>query len=260
MNEFNRTLVEFVISIIAPLVVAYVTNRRTEEESVFFSYITLKDEGFVKKTKRRSNLLMFIFVFLHLTFLFNGYMYTLPINISITEKIERIGSIALLLLAIGQFLSNCIIVFSDIKYLDKKIQKRNTGYSEIENGINNVIIIIYIVGFLIMILCKIKQDYLLLEAIILLYVTIGIEAVYSSFISLYVKIRRRYHVDEINIRTKTNKKVYKSVFNYKKKVDTYEFVYEDDKILKRISVPSDDIESIEKVIDSKVTFLDTIRK
>ena len=63
MEEFDfiSTIIEFALSIVAPLVVAYVTNRKTTEESNFFSYLTLAEERFVKKTKRKSNILMAIF-------------------------------------------------------------------------------------------------------------------------------------------------------------------------------------------------------
>ena len=64
MDEFNLggEIIKFVLSIVASLVVTYVTNSKTIEESKFYSYITLAEENFVKKTKRRSNILMSIFL------------------------------------------------------------------------------------------------------------------------------------------------------------------------------------------------------
>ncbi len=140
------------------------------------------------------------------------------------------------------------------------MQIRPIDNSYISNYINYFLIIIYLVGFLIMYIFKLKQDYVFLEMVTLSYVTLGIEAVYCSFISVYVKIRRWYYVDEINIRTKSNNRVYKSVFNYKKIADSYEFVYEDEKILKRVKIPSDDLELIEKRINTKKTFLELMKK
>ena len=89
---------------------------------------------------------------------------------------------------------------------------------------------------------------------------VGVEAVYNSFISLYVKVRRWYHVEEIIIRIKTPQKVYKNVFNYRKRSDMYEFVCKEDNVLKRMSVPVDEIESIEKKIDKGKTYLDIMRE
>ena len=193
-------------------------------------------------------------------FLFNNHIYTLPINGIIAEKIKNIGLFLLLFLAVGQYVSNAIVAFGNIKFLDKKMQIRPIDNSYISNYINYFLIIIYLVGFLIMYIFKLKQDYVFLEMVTLSYVTLGIEAVYCSFISVYVKIRRWYYVDEINIRTKSNNRVYKSVFNYKKIADTYEFVYEDEKILKRVKIPSDDLELIEKRINTKKTFLELMKK
>lgn len=58
----------------------------------------------------------------------------------------------------------------------------------------------------------------------------------------------------LKIRIKSNKKICNSVFNYKKITDTDEFVYEDEKILKRVKIPSDNLESIEKRINIKKRF------
>ena len=91
-------------------------------------------------------------------------------------------------------------------------------------------------------------------------IIVGVEAVYNSFISLYVKVRRWYHVEEIIIRIKTPQKVYKNVFNYRKRSDMYEFVCKEDNVLKRMSVPVDEIESIEKKIDKGKTYLDIMRE
>ena len=94
MEDFNLggEIIKFVLSIAAPLVVTYVTNRKTIEESKFFSYITLAEENFVKKTKRKSNVLMIIFLMLHLVIGLNGTVYSLPINENVSEKAGMIGT------------------------------------------------------------------------------------------------------------------------------------------------------------------------
>lgn len=50
--SFTNTIIESVIGVVGSLVVAYAANRKTTEESSFFSYITLSEEKFVKKKKQ----------------------------------------------------------------------------------------------------------------------------------------------------------------------------------------------------------------
>lgn len=257
MNDFDYidSIVEIVISIAAPLIIGYVTNRKSQEESVFFSYITLEEEKFVTKTKIKSNILMVIFVFLYFVFVFNNTLYDLPIKVDIVEKAKNVGLIVLCLLMIVQYLCNNIFAFLNIGFLDKKIKKQNrnlTGFNEI---INSIILGIYVIYFMIFILFRDNKNMIFLSGYTALLITIGLEMVYNSFISLYVKLRRWYHVSEINISIKTNSQVYKNVFNYKKKDDMIIIVYEQEKVSKSVSIPVDVVESITKIIDVENTLL-----
>lgn len=262
MEEVNLVdeIIKFVLSIVAPLMVAYVTNRKTIEESNFFSYITLTEEKFVKKTKRRSNILMAIFWALHLTIGLNGTLYSLPISQNVSEKAGIIGLIVLLVLMFGQYFCIYILAFSDIEYFDEKMRKQKRDIADMDEWINSAITAICFGGFVIILFCRKNTDIVSLIAYLIVLITVGMEAVYNLFISLYVKVRRWYHIEEIIIRTKTNKNVYKNIFNYRKNSDVYEFVCEEENVLKRISVPVDEVESIEKIIDAGKTYLDIMRE
>lgn len=261
MEDFNfiNTIMEIVIGIGGPLLVAYATNRKATEESKFYSYITLGEENFVKKTKRKSNILMIIFLALYLAVGLNGTLYSLPINENVLKNARMIGLLILSLITIGQSVCNFILAFSDIEYLDEKMRKQKRDISDMDEWINWAITIICVAGFVLILLCKKNSDAVSLIAYSTVLITVGMEAVYNSFISLYVKVRRWYYVGEIIIRTKTTQKVYKNIFNYRKSTGVYEFVCEEENVLKRISVPVEEVESIEKKIDAGKTYLDTMR-
>ena len=84
--SFTNTIIESVIGVVGSLVVAYAANRKTTEESSFFSYITLSEEKFVKKKKQISNILMIVFWILYLIVGLSGMLYSLPINESVLEQ------------------------------------------------------------------------------------------------------------------------------------------------------------------------------
>ena len=252
MDEFNLggEIIKFVLSIVASLVVTYVTNSKTIEESEFYSYITLAEENFVKKTKRRSNILMSIFLM----------MYSLPMNQNVSEKAGMIGLIVLILIMFGQFFCTFILAFSDIEYFDEKMRMKRKEISDLDECINLIITIVCVAGVVIILLFRKSVDAVILISYSLILITVGMEAVYYSLISLYVKVRCWYHVEEIVINTKTNKNVYKNIFNYRKSSGVYEFVCEEENVLKRISVPVEEIESIEKNINDGKTYLDIMRQ
>lgn len=262
MEEFNfiNTIVESIISVVGSLVVAYATNRNAIEESKFYSYITLSEENFVKKKKRKSNILMIVFLALYLAVQFNGTVYMLPINENVSGKARIVGLLVLSIIAIGQSFCNFILAFSDIEYFDEKMRKPKRDISDMDEWLNWAIAIICVVGFGIILLCRKNADAVSLIGYSLILITVGMEAVYNSFTSLYVKVRRWYHVEGIIISTKVNKNVYKNIFNYRKDSDVYEFVCEEDEVLKRISIRVDEVESIEKIIDAGKTYLDIMRE
>lgn len=115
-------------------------------------------------------------------------------------------------------------------------------------------------GVVIILLFRKNVDAVILISYSLILITVGMEAVYYSLISLYIKVRCWYHVEEIIINTKTNKNVYKNIFNYRKSSGVYEFVCEEENVLKRISVLVEEIESIEKNINAGKAYLDIMRQ
>lgn len=122
--SFINAIIESVIGIVGSLVVVYATNRKATKESNFFSYITLGEENFVKKTKRKSNILMIIFLVLYLVVGLNGTLYSLPINEKVLGKARIVGLLVLLLITIGQSFCNLILAFLDIEYFDEKMRKQ----------------------------------------------------------------------------------------------------------------------------------------
>lgn len=262
MDEFNLggEIIKFVLSIVASLVVAYVTNSKTIEESKFYSYITLAEENFVKKTKRRSNISMSIFLMTYMVIGFNGILYSLPMNKNVSEKAGMIGLIVLILIMLGQYFCTFILAFSDIKYFDEKMRMKRKEISDLDECINLIITIVCVAGVVIILLFRKSVDAVILISYSLILITVGMEAVYYSLISLYVKVRCWYHVEEIIINTKTNKNVYKNIFNYRKNSGVYEFVCDEENVLKRISIPVEEVESIEKNINAGKTYLDIMRQ
>lgn len=258
MNEFNFTniIIEIVIGIVAPVLIAYATNRKTKEESKFYSYITLTEEKFVRKSKNKSNFFMIITLLLYLFVGLNGTLYSLPIAKNVSEKAQIIGLVIMFILLIGEFVFGFILIFSDFKILDVKIGKKD--FSTMDEGINFAIIGISVVGFIIGILYKKNIDLARLVSYAILLIIMGIQAIYNSFISLYVKIRCLYHIKEIIIKTKTS--TYKNIFNYIKTADIYDFVCEEENTLKRYNIPVSEVESIEKIIDTHTSYLDFMRE
>ena len=258
--SFTNTIIESVIGVVGSLVVAYAANRKTTEESSFFSYITLSEEKFVKKKKQISNILMIVFLILYLIVGLSGMLYSLPINESVLEQARIVGISVLPIMMIGQIICNFILAFSDIKQLDEKMQKQKKDLSDMDEEINLFITVVCVAGCVLALFYKKNLGAVRLITYSTALIIVGVEAVYNSFISLYVKVRRWYHVEEIIIRIKTPQKVYKNVFNYRKRSDMYEFVCKEDNVLKRMSVPVDEIESIEKKIDKGKTYLDIMRE
>ena len=258
--SFTNTIIESVIGVVGSLVVAYAANRKTTEESSFFSYITLSEEKFVKKKKQISNILMIVFLILYLIVGLSGMLYSLPINESVLEQARIVGISVLPIMMIGQIICNFILAFSDIKQLDEKMQKQKKDLSDMDEEINLFITVVCVAGCVLALFYKKNLGVVRLITYSTALIIVGVEAVYNSFISLYVKVRRWYHVEEIIIRIKTPQKVYKNVFNYRKRSDMYEFVCKEDNVLKRMSVPVDEIESIEKKIDKGKTYLDIMRE
>lgn len=258
--SFTNTIIESVIGVVGSLVVAYAANRKTTEESSFFSYITLSEEKFVKKKKQISNILMIVFLILYLIVGLSGMLYSLPINESVLEQARIVGISVLPIMMIGQIICNFILAFSDIKQLDEKMQKQKKDLSDMDEEINLFITVVCVAGCVLALFYKKNLGAVRLITYSTAMIIVGVEAVYNSFISLYVKVRRWYHVEEIIIRIKTPQKVYKNVFNYRKRSDMYEFVCKEDNVLKRMSVPVDEIESIEKKIDKGKTYLDIMRE
>lgn len=67
-----------------------------------------------------------------------------------------------------------------------------------------IITIVWGAGVVIILLFRKSVDVVILISYSLILITVGLEAVYYSLISLYVKVRCWYHVEEIVINTKTN--------------------------------------------------------
>ena len=130
--SFTNTIIESVIGVVGSLVVAYAANRKTTEESSFFSYITLSEEKFVKKKKQISNILMIVFWILYLIVGLSGMLYSLPINESVLEQARIVGISVLSIMMIGQIICNFILAFSDIKQLDEKMQKQKKDLSDMD--------------------------------------------------------------------------------------------------------------------------------
>ena len=257
------SILEVIIDIavaVVPLLIAYLTNRKTTEESVWFSYITLTEEKFVKKTKLKSNIYMIILLLLYMAMAMNRIFYVVPINEIVAEKTVIIGAIVMVIVVLGQTFCNSILAYSEIECLDKRMRKQNNDISDLDDWIKDILTGLLCIGFVASILI---QNNSVMESIILfslLFVFAGVGAVCNYFIYLYVKIRRWYQIEDIIIKTKTSRREYRKTYNYKKKAGVFEFVCEDGNELKRCIVPISEIEYIEKIINEEITFLDVMKE
>lgn len=191
--------------------------------------------------------LAIIFIF-HFTFVFNGTFYSLAIKEEIVKTLVSFGSILLFLLLVVLAISS-ILSFRDFKFLN---DLEKNIYSD--PSITFVITILVVEG-LFTIFYKTNKDNLFCMMIIFLYINLSIEAVYSYFVSRYVKLRKWYYVDEINIVTKDSNRMFKSVFSYIKNNNFLELIYMDDDHVKNVIVPVDEIKMIEKIIDRKKPYI-----
>ena len=167
MDEFNLggEIIKFELSIVASLVVTYVTNSKTIEESEFYSYITLAEENFLKKTKSRSNILMSIFLMMYMVIGFNDTLYSLPMNKNVSEKAGMIGLIVLILIMFGQFFCTFILAFSDIEYFDEQMRMKRKEISDLDECINLIITIVCVAGVVIILLFRKSVDMIISEMI-----------------------------------------------------------------------------------------------
>lgn len=246
------------LTVIVPLVIAYVKEKRTKEESNFYSYITLSEEKYVKKTRIKGNVFWCIIILLYLVILFNNSFYFLPLSTESSFQILVAVQIELPAFTIMQAFCNTYLVFSKNKYLDKRLKIVKRDVSHLDSWISSIALIVIGVLVIFVIICLIVCDKERGKAIVVgaLIFSLGTEAVLNSYVSLYVKVRRWYFIERITIRTKTNECEYNSIFNYRKDSATYSFVYEEGKKLKRMKVPIDEVVAIESFINTGTTFLD----
>lgn len=202
---------------------------------------------------------MIVLLVLYFAVELNKLSHTLVMNEKVLNQASIIGLIILFIIIIGQHVCNVYLVLLDIDRFDEEIRNPERNINNLDRYIS-FIIVICVIGFGIVVLCRKNSDMVNLIIYSIVMISVGIGAVYNSFISLYVKVRCWYHVDEIIIRTKITSKVYSDIFHYRRDSDMYEFVYVEDCILKHVIIPVDMVESIEKRIDTEKTYLDTMRK
>ena len=260
MNYYS--IINIVISLIGvfvPLLVAYLTERKTRYTSCFFAFVTLGEEDFFIKTKRKSNIMLCIVLTFCLIALMNSCFHFVTISEQTDVILYIVSVIVWTVVVVLWALSNSMLIYLKIKFMDEKLQKCNSksDITGINSWINVVILMEVVVGLVIGgIIAFVGGDRNV--CVIIFYGTfllsIGLEGVLNSFIAMYVKIRRWYHVDNICIKVKTTGREYNNIFNYKKNKYDYDFVYEKDG-LKRLLVPVGEVEYIKYHIDSKMSYL-----
>lgn len=181
----------------------------------------------------------------------------LPISTSTSNEIVFVAMIVYVFIFILQLLGRFFFVYGDIKYLDRKLIVYKEDITKMNSVVWGVDAILCVMFLLILMVVNCFFDKNVVAIIVTILTLIGIEAVFSSFVSIYIKIRRWYYVESINIKTKTNKIIYNDIINYKI-IDNREcdFVCKKDEKQKRFKVPISEIEFIEYNINTKVTYLD----
>ena len=160
-------------------------------------------------------------------------------------------------------LLDVIIAFSEVVWLEKKLKDHDRNTTHMDSWIDMLVLMVIFVGIIIAGILKITgkdTEDILIAMYGILLLSIGLEAALNSFISIYVKMRRWYHVDNITIKTKTETHVYDNIFNYKKNRTCYDFVYKGKDGLERIVVPIDEIMCVKHDIDVTTSYLDYLNK
>lgn len=85
---------------------------------------------------------MSIFLITYLVIGFNGTLYSLPMNKTVSEKARMIGLIVLILIMLGQYFCTFILAFSDIEYFDEKMRIKKE-ISDMDECIKLIITIVW---------------------------------------------------------------------------------------------------------------------
>lgn len=263
MSIYNiAVLIVSALGVIAPLCSNYFTNKKDKEESEFYKYITLKEEKFVRRTRRKGVILLIIFIILNGIAIFNNSFYFL---IKSEDKVAVFNVLVCIIsgvVVLAIFVCKGVLIFIDIKWLDKKLNRCNHNVTYMDLWINSIIAIM---GVVVLILIGVfyvvgaDKEIIFITAWCELLLAAGIEAVLNDFISFYVKFRRWYHVDNICIRTKTQGVTYDNISNYKKHKEFYDVVYTENDTSVRVIVPMDEVVCVEHIINTEETYLDYMR-
>lgn len=82
-----------------------------------------------------------------------------------------------------------------------------------------------------------------------LILSLCISVLYTLFVANYVKVRKFYYVDTINIKLSYKEEKLTNIINYKLKRDRYIIKINDNEKYIALDVPSSNIEFIEKIIN-----------
>lgn len=253
-----------ILSIIVPVFLALYASYSKKSRSSFYTFITLADEDFVNASKIKRNVLLCILYLLNIVFVANRIWPFLPISESLSRNAILVGGILLSLVIIAILIINNCLVFSDNKFIDKRLKKNKGNISIMRTDIESIFRVSLILwGTLAVIISMINiadKDIVMLVIYSIFFVVLGLNTILCSYVYLYFKIRRYYYINNMCITTRTHKEVYNNVSSYKKTNAILSFVCEQDGIKKRIILPIDEIASINCQIDTKSSFLDEYKR
>lgn len=247
-------------TILAPILTPYVTSLKMKGESCFYSFITLSEEKIVKRARAKSIVLFLVIVLTYIVAIINSVFPFLPVSSDVSVSMQIAGTIVIIVIVVLQVFFGIIFPYFNNKYFEKKIKDSKRDLINIGKNVDVIAIYVFVFFFILYLIIEKFVDVTVIVPYVFFLVSLGIDAVLYSYVSLYVKIRRWYYVNSISIRIKQNGRVYDNIFNFKIDNRLYSFMVEIDEKLLRIEVPIDEVASIEYEIDAKTSFLDNWNK
>lgn len=247
MESFEIVL-NVLIGIAVPIFVAFKNNLKKEESS-FYSYIELYYEKFVEKLTIIYRLELISVVLIQIVLIICNYPH---FNIFKNINLDKVTTLGNLVLAILSLVSSFVIIFcfKTNKKLDKLISFNSANLNSWHCILDIYITVICIIGIVLFFIIKPKN---LSYAIAILCVTfvssLFISGLYTSYVANYVKVRKYYYVDSINMKFSSEEKILTHIINYKLKGDRYIIKINDNGKYRAIEVPISKIEYIEKSIN-----------
>lgn len=249
MNDIIEFILNIIIGLVVPVVLSFRDNEKKKNYSLFYSYIELRYENFVEKLEKKYKVEISVVFSLQIILTIFYYLHIFNFNNIKLDVLISYGNLVLAIFFIAIFITNPLYLKS-FKKLDKLINAKSDNLNSWDSKLSICIFIICFIGLIIFL--KI-EPLNLTSAFVVIYVTLilslCISVLYTLFVANYVKVRKFYYVDTINIKLSYKEEKLTNIINYKLKRDRYIIKINDNEKYIALDVPSSNIEFIEKIIN-----------